>query len=245
MSAGDYDVRTRSVDSRGQTSDWSVVSDMFELANGRPLIVADPVPTVMCDTSTRVSMVGHVSDPETPLGDLVSLRAVAKTSLRGTPTPKKSRSSSPLTTVVHSARKALRSRLTTVEITPTRANFPYGTLLFNASLKTANPDGQALPIQVVDEGGSGLLTLSDYLSDTDDNGQPADISALSIEILDNSNPEVFTVELRDKTLGFETVDDDVNGETTVKNSEPVTAFSGRTKRSPSVSIQSTMRLVLT
>ena len=36
MSAGDYDVRVRTVDSRGQTSDWTVSEDMFELANGRP-----------------------------------------------------------------------------------------------------------------------------------------------------------------------------------------------------------------
>ena len=71
MSAGDYDVRVRTVDSRGQTSDWSVVDDMFELANGRPLIVADPVPTVMCDLSTKVSMEGHVTDPETPLSELL------------------------------------------------------------------------------------------------------------------------------------------------------------------------------
>ena len=40
MAAGDYDVRTRTVDSRGQTSDWSTTSDMFELANGRPMVVA-------------------------------------------------------------------------------------------------------------------------------------------------------------------------------------------------------------
>jgi hypothetical protein len=88
-------------------------------------------------------------------------------------------------------------------------------LLFNV-IENGQPRWAGLPIQVVDEGGSGLLTLSNYLSDTDDNGEAADTSALSIEILDNSNPEVFTVELRDRTLGFETVDDDVNGETTVK-----------------------------
>ena len=33
--------------------------------------------------------------------------------------------------------------------------------------------------------------------------------------MDNSNPEAITVELRGTTLGFDTVDDDVNGETTV------------------------------
>ena len=36
MSAGDYDVRTRTVDSRGQTSDWSVVSDMFDWPTAAP-----------------------------------------------------------------------------------------------------------------------------------------------------------------------------------------------------------------
>ena len=33
--------------------------------------------------------------------------------------------------------------------------------------------------------------------------------------MDNSNPELITVELRGNTLGYETVDDDVNGETVV------------------------------
>ena len=65
MAACDYDIRTRTVDSRGQTSGWATSQKLFELANGRPVITASPVPTVMCDLSTRVSMVGHVFDPET------------------------------------------------------------------------------------------------------------------------------------------------------------------------------------
>ena len=40
-----------------------------------------------------------------------------------------------------------------------------------------------------------------------------DASQLSLQIMDNSNPEAITVELRGTTLGFDTVDDDVNGET--------------------------------
>ena len=60
-----------------------------------------------------------------------------------------------------------------------------------------------------------MLSLSEYLSDTDDEGQPVDASTLSLEIMDNSNPEIIAVELRGNTLGYETMDDDVNGETVV------------------------------
>ncbi|MBH34906.1 MAG: hypothetical protein CMB74_05590 [Euryarchaeota archaeon] len=214
MSAGDYDVRTRSVDSRGQTSDWSVVSDMFELANGRPLIVADPVPTVMCDTSTKVSMVGHVSDPETPLGDLV-ITSSSENFVAWHADSEEIEVLFPFDNGCPLGQKGIEVKVDDGGDYSDTGELPYGTLLFNV-IENGQPRWAGLPIQVIDEGGSGLLTLSDYLSDTDDNGQPADTSALSIEILENSNPEVFTVELRDKTLGFETVDDDVNGETTVK-----------------------------
>ena len=53
MAAGDYDVRVRAVDSRGQTSARTVADDMFELANGRPLIVADPVPTILWTSAPK------------------------------------------------------------------------------------------------------------------------------------------------------------------------------------------------
>ena len=184
MSAGDYDVRTRSVDSRGQTSDWSVVSDMFELANGRPLIVADPVPTVMCDTSTKVSMVGHVSDPETPLGDLV-ITSSSENFVAWHADSEEIEVLFPFDNGCPLGQKGIEVKVDDGGDYSDTGELPYGTLLFNV-IENGQPRWAGLPIQVVDEGGSGLLTLSDYLSDTDDNGQPADTSALSIEILDNS-----------------------------------------------------------
>ena len=41
------------------------------LANGIPQVIAEPVPTVTCDVETEVDMTPHISDPETPLYDLV------------------------------------------------------------------------------------------------------------------------------------------------------------------------------
>ena len=91
---------------------------------------------------------------------------------------------------------------------------PYGTLLFNI-IENGQPRWQGLPIQMIEEGGSGLLSLTPYLSDTDDTGAQVDSSTLSLEVMSNSNPEAVSVELKNSMLSFEAVDDDVNGETTV------------------------------
>ena len=213
MSAGDYDLRSRTVDSRGQTSDWSVVSDMFELANGRPLIVADPVPTVMCDLSTKVSMDGHVSDPETPLGDLI-ITSSSENFVAWHPATEEIEVLFPYDNGCPLGQKGIEIRVDDGGDYSDSGELPYGTLLFNV-IENGQPRWGGLPIQVVDEGSNGILSLAEYLSDTDDTGQPVDISTLSVQIMHNSNPELITVELRGNTLGYETVDDDVNGETVV------------------------------
>lgn len=213
MSAGDYDLRARTVDSRGQTSDWSVVSDMFELANGRPIIVADPVPTVMCDLNTKVSMVGHVSDPETPLGDLIITSDSANFVAWHADT-EELEVVFPYDNGCPLGQKGIEVKVDDGGDYSDAGELPYGTLLFNV-IENGQPRWAGLPIQVVDEGSSGVLSLSEYLSDTDDEGQPVDASTLSLQIMDNSNPEIMAVELRGNTLGYETMDDDINGETVV------------------------------
>ena len=61
----------------------------------------------------------------------------------------------------------------------------------------------------------GTLSLLPFLSDTDDEGNPAPASALSLEIIATSNSDVFDVYLDLTNIVFETIDDDVNGEVTV------------------------------
>ena len=213
MSAGEYDVRTRTVDSRGQTSIWSVSNDMFELANGRPMIVADPVPTVMCDISTKVSMVGHVMDPETPLSDLI-ITSDSSNFVAWHADSEELEVSFPYDNGCPLGQKGIEIKVDDGGDYTDTGELPYGTLLFNI-IENGQPRWGGLPIQVVEEGSSGVLSLSEYLSDTDDTGQSVETSTLSLQILENSNPELITVELRGNTIGYETVDDDVNGETVV------------------------------
>ncbi|MCH1540729.1 MAG: hypothetical protein L7S56_04755 [Candidatus Poseidonia sp.] len=215
MASGQYDLRSRTIDARGQTSSWSVASgnDGFELANGIPVITAEPVPTVMCDLSTKVDMTNHINDPETQLQDLLIT------------------SDNPNFVAWHAETQEIEVLFPYdggcplgqkgIEVTVDDGGdysdtgiVPYGTLLFNV-IENGQPRWQGLPTQMIDEGGSGILALSTFLSDTDDTGASVDASTLTLQIMENSNAEAITVELRGSILGFETVDDDVTGETTV------------------------------
>jgi len=84
--SGDYDVRARLTDARGQVGDWSQVApNAFSLVNGLPFVV-DPAypdeiplscptypgqPTVKVETIERINLAGLICDAETPLSDLV------------------------------------------------------------------------------------------------------------------------------------------------------------------------------
>ena len=213
MSAGKYDVRTRAVDGRAQTSDWTEFSDAFELANGRPAVIADPVPTVMCDLSTKVSMAGHIVDPETPLSQLI-VTSDSDNFVAWHAATEEIEVLFPYDNGCPLGQKGIEVKVDDGGDYTDSGELPYGTLLFNI-IENGQPRWAGLPIQTVDEGASGILSLSEYLSDTDDTGQPADASALTLQIMENTNPEAISLELRGTTLGYETVDDDVNGETVV------------------------------
>ena len=143
MSAGDYDVRVRTVDSRGQTSDWTVSDDMFELANGRPMIVADPVPTVMCDLSTKVSMDGHVSDPETPLSDLV-ITSSSDNFVAWHPATEEIEVLFPYDNGCPLGQKGIEIRVDDGGDYTDSGELPYGTLLFNV-IENGQPRWAGLP----------------------------------------------------------------------------------------------------
>ena len=145
----------------------------------------------MCDTSTKVSMVGHVSDPETPLGDLV-ITSNSENFVAWHADSEEIEVSSPLTTVPL-GQKGIEVKVDDGGDYSDTGELPYGTLLFNV-IENGQPRWAGLPIQVVDEGGSGLLTLSSYLSDTDDNGQQRTLRLCQLKSR-QLEPEVFTVEL--------------------------------------------------
>ena len=214
MSAGWYDVRSQAMDSRGQTGDWKTItgSSGFELKNGVPTIVTDPIPSVMCDTPTKVSMVGHISDPETPLENLILT------------------SDSDAFVAWHAATKELEVHFAWSELNgcplgqqgmevtmddggdySSSGELPYGTLLFSVT-ENGQPRWNGLPAQSIVEGGSGILALMPFLSDTYDNGNPSPSEDLNIELISNSNEAIIDAYLIGNTIGFDAVDDDANGQ---------------------------------
>jgi hypothetical protein len=214
MPAGLYDLRSRTVDARGQTSGWSMAYEAFNLMNAPPSVIPNQVNPVPCDISTKVDLTGVVSDPETPLSDLTITSNDA--SFVGW---------HPATTEVEvlfawSPTQGCPLGQQGIEIFMddggdyTTQGLPYGTLLFNV-VENGQPRWQALPTQIVDEGAMGTLSLLPFLSDTDDEGNSAPASALSLEIISTSNSDVFDVYLDLTNIVFETLDDDVNGEVTV------------------------------
>ena len=217
MSAGWYDIRSRTVDSRGQTGEWQVSTgnDGFKLANGVPTIVAEPVPSVMCDITTMVDMTGHIIDPETHLSNLL-ITSVDSSFVAWHPTTQElevmfaydSVQGCPL------GQQGMEVQMDDGGDYTETGELPYGTLLFNV-IENGQPRWAGLPTQMVDEGGSDYLSLVSLVTDTDDMGQTLDISTLTIQVIDNSNPDIITAQINGNILSFETVDDDVNGQTTL------------------------------
>jgi len=216
MDAGTYDLRVRAMDARGQTSDWKAVlgSDALTVTNALPTIWAEPVPTVMCDEPTKISMEGHITDKETPLSEL-SVSSSSPSFLGWDSTTQEIE--------VLFAFDDLRGcpiGQNGIEVTVndgedyTGSNLPYGTLIFNV-IENGQPRWDGLPTRTVDEGGQGNLALFPYVFDTDEEGATVESESLTLSIVSNSNPEVFNVGLDGDLLSYSTVDDDVNGQATV------------------------------
>lgn len=217
MLAGWYDIRSRTVDARGQVGLWQVSegNSGFKLANGVPTVTAEPVPSVLCDYSTKVDMNSHINDYETDLSELLIT------------------SDDPSFVAWHPATQELEVKYAWdsiqgcplgqqgMEITiddgadySESGVLPYGTLLFNV-IENGQPRWSGIPTQIIDEGGSGILSLFSLISDTDDEGAKVDSSTLNIQVIDNTNPEIISAQIDGTILSFETVDDDVNGQTTL------------------------------
>ena len=75
--SGSYDIRMQWTDSGGQTSEWEITENAFELRNALPRILGPGddgyagIPTVKVDTVEAVSIVGLVSDAETSHAELI------------------------------------------------------------------------------------------------------------------------------------------------------------------------------
>ncbi len=218
MPSGDYDLRSRTIDNRGQVSDWRVTPNAFSLSNGIPIVVAEPVPTVTCDVESNIDMTNHISDPETPLYDLIvdsdSPYFVSWNPLSSTITVKFGFDE------VQGCPLGQKSILVTVDDGAgygSKSNLPYGTLKFNV-IENGQPRWLGLPTQTIDEQGpdsDGLLRLQPYISDTTADGQASSVSLLTFDIISETNPGIISSQIINGVLGFETVGDNSEGQTTL------------------------------
>jgi hypothetical protein len=209
MGAGNYDIRSRAIDSRDQVSDWHVTENAFILMNALPVINSYPVPTVKVQTSTMVHISDNIEDAETALEDLVI-----------TSTSPNFIAWHPDTQDIEVYFENIRFVSGTATASGVEINvddgsaIAHGTLLFNV-IENGQPRWAGVEKQYVDEASSGAINFLSYLSDTNDDGTVASPEDLVLAIIDNSNPELLEFDLREFTLNFETTDDDINGETTI------------------------------
>ena len=222
--SGSYDIRMQWTDSGGQKSDWEITENAFELRNALPRILGPGddgyggIPTVKVDTVEAVSIVGLISDAETPYGELI---------------------------IDSNAHQFVSFDSETLEINVLFDQISYdsignsisqgifitvgdgedinsGTLMFNV-IENGQPRWSGIPTQSFNEGGSTSLVLTEYVSDTDDNGNSVPTNTLSLSVISISDESLLSAEIYDQTLNVAALDDDSFGmaEITVRASDGV------------------------
>ena len=222
--SGSYDIRMQWTDSGGQKSDWEITENAFELRNALPRILGPGddgyggIPTVKVDTVEAVSIAGLISDAETPYGELI---------------------------IDSNAHQFVSFDSETLEINVLFDQISYdsignsisqgifitvgdgedinsGTLMFNV-IENGQPRWSGIPTQSFNEGGSSSLVLTEYVSDTDDNGNSVPTNTLSLSVISISDESLLSAEIYDQTLNVAALDDDSFGmaEITVRASDGV------------------------
>jgi len=85
-----------------------------------------------------------------------------------------------------------------------------GMMMFNV-IENGAPRWASIPTQSFEEGGSSSIGLSEFLSDTDDNGYPVPVSGLTLELLSNSDESLVDASISGHSLSVDSLDDDSIG----------------------------------
>ena len=199
--SGKYDTRVSWEDAAGQQSEWLVTSEAFELRNALPRVLNNNdagfvgTPTVKIDATETVSLVGLVSDAETPLS-MLSITS-SDPEFKGW-----NSATSQITVLFDSILEDSAGNPIPQGISISiddGEDVNNGLLLFNV-IENGAPRWSPIPTQAVFEGGSASTILTGFLSDTDENGDPVSPSDLSLSIVSNSNEELVYVSISGQTL---------------------------------------------
>jgi hypothetical protein len=209
LASGNYDLRSQAIDGRGQESDWVVNDEAFAIMNSLPEISQDPI-TVKVETSKRVSMANHISDVESP-GDISGLTVSSTHDAFVGWYPDTEEIEVYFDSIQMIDGQPIQ---TGIEISVFDGEgTAYSTLLFNI-IENGQPRWDTINRLFVDEGFNGQINLQNYLSDTDSDGNQASVSDLTLALMENSDDSVITATLDGFMLSYQTVDMDVNGEST-------------------------------
>jgi hypothetical protein len=211
LSSGDYDLRSKAMDGRGQESPWVVNDEAFAIMNSFPLVSQDPI-TVKVQTSRKVSMSEHISDAESP-GDISGLTVSSTHDAFVGWYPDTEEIEVYFDSIQMIDGEPIQ---TGIEISVFDGeDTSYSTLLFNI-IENGQPRWDTINRLFVDEGSSGQLNLENYLSDTDQDGNSISASGLTLALIENSDDSVMTASLEGFMLSYQTslIDIDVNGYST-------------------------------
>ena len=209
---GSYNLRVMWTDGAGQSSGWLISQNAFFLENSLPRLLTNGdedyagMPTVKVETVESVSILGLIADSETTLS-MLTITSESPEFVNW--------DSSTLTITVefsavirdsHGSPLAQGIQVVVDDGDDTNS----GILLFNV-IENGAPRWSPIPTQSFDEGGASALSLTNYLSDTDGNGQQISIAGLSLSIISISDETLATAELSSHSLSVSSVDDDSFG----------------------------------
>ena len=164
------------------------------------------MPTVKVETQERVSVIGLVHDAETPIS-LLNIDSNSPEFIEW--------DSSSMEIVVNFDEVVRDSQgnpipqglfVTIDDGDDTNS----GMMMFNV-IENGAPRWAPIPTQSFDEGGSASISLTGYLSDTDDNGNQIPTSGLTLEVISNSEESLVEASISGHSLTVSSLDDDSNG----------------------------------
>lgn len=206
---GFYDIRIMWQDASGQQSEWLVTQDAFELRNALPKVLGsnDPGfagnPTVKVGVLESISLVGLVSDAETQLSMLVIDSDDSE--FKGW-----NQATSTISVQFEEIQKDPQGNPIAQGLYVSiddGEDINNGMLRFNV-IENGAPRWTHVPTQPVQEGQSASISLTEFLSDTDDDGNTVPASGLVLSVISNSDEELLQASISGQTLTVTTVDDD-------------------------------------
>ena len=206
---GNYDLRVMWTDAGGQNSEWLVSDDAFVLQNALPSIYSSShdeysgMPTVKVDSEEQVSILGLISDAETPLQSL-DISSEDDEFLSWDPTTLQL--TVRFTQVVRDSHGNALPQGIYVSVND-GDDINSGLILFNV-IENGAPRWSPINTQSFNEGGYGSITFTNYLSDTDNSGNPVPVSGLSLSIIDVSDENLIQATLNGHSLSVVSLNDD-------------------------------------